>query len=333
MSYPGNGRMFRLLAAFVVVLGLAACATRPPDSDPEAVAAFEEANDPLEPFNRAMWDVNTFLDDYIARPITWFYRQIFPKPLRDIFTNVATNASTPITIVNALLQGNFERAGIATERLLVNSVLGVAGIADPASAWGIERVEEDLGQTLAVWGIGGEPYLVLPVIGPTNLRDAAGFAGDSLAEPVSLALDIADHRYPRIGWTAGGVIESRDRNWQQIDEVRKARDPYVFARSAFRQNRTFEINNGEPVQSEREEELFEQDFGEPRKNEDEEAALEIPARLELGTVPPRTPDTAEIMSRPSPDSNLPTPDFHLRANLENAPPRAPLPSGAGFDLR
>jgi len=321
MGHLKNGHMARLLVVFILVLGLAACATRPPDSDPEAVQAFEDANDPLEPFNRAMWDVNTFLDKYIAQPITWVYRQIFPKPLRDIFTNVATNANTPVTIVNALLQGNLERAGIATQRLLVNTVFGVGGIADPASAWGIEKFEEDFGQTLAVWGIGDEPYLVLPVIGPTNPRDATGFAGDSLSEPVSLALDIADHRYPRIGWTAGGVIEARDRNWQQIKEVRRARDPYVFARSAFRQNRAFEINNGAPVQSDREEELFEQDFnavGDPAADFRFSAADDSPAAHEV--------------ERDRIERILLGPDFHLNASNAARPP-APPPTGAGFTLR
>jgi len=303
----------------IIALAVSACATRPPEDDPGAVAAYEEANDPLEPFNRAMWDFNTFLDKAIAQPITWVYRKIIPKPLRDIFTNVATNAGKPITIVNSLLQGNFRRAGLATERLLVNTVFGVGGIADPASAWGIPEFEEDFGQTLAVWGVGDEPYLVLPVVGPTNPRDAAGFAGDSISEPVGLALDIADHRYPRIGWSIGTVIESRDRNWQQIKEVRRARDPYVFARSAFRQNRAFEINNGKPVQSEEEERLFEEDFS---AGGDTEADFRLSAAEE-------SPADGEV-ERDRIERILLGPDFRLHADDDS--PRAAPPSGAGFSL-
>jgi len=311
------------LAALLIGGLLGGCATRPPEDDPEAVAEFEEANDPYEPFNRAMWDVNMALDKAILQPITWFYRTIIPEPLRGIFSNVARNARQPLTIVNSLLQGKFSRAGTATQRLLVNSVVGVAGIADPASAWGIEDFEEDFGQTLAVWGVGNEPYLVLPVIGPTNLRDVVGFAGDSLSEPVPLALDIADHRYPRIGWSIGSVIESRDRNWQRLKEVRSARDPYVFARSAFRQNRRFEIYDGDPPQSEREQDLFDQDF----EDDFEEAASDEPN----GNAADFSP-TAAAAHDPF-ERVLLSPDFRLQATADAGARQAPRPSGPGFSLR
>ena len=248
-----------LVAAFLM-LAMAGCATRPPASDLDAMAAYEEANDPLEPFNRAMWKVNNGLDTVILQPVTWVYRTIVPKIFREAISNIYANAKMPLVIVNSLLQGEGTRAGIATKRFLANTVLGIGGIADPATAFGIRRVDEDFGQTLAVWGIGGGPYLVLPIIGPTNPRDTLGFVGDSLSEPVGLGLDIADKRWVRRGWTAGGVMEARDRNWDIIKEVMKADDPYAFARSAFRQRRLFEISNGQSGQTEEEADLFEQDF-------------------------------------------------------------------------
>lgn len=258
------------LVAIVFSLVLAACATRPPESDLNAVAAYEQANDPLEPFNRTMWDVNMVLDKLILRPVTWVYRTLVPDPLRDAVTNIYTNAKMPLVIVNALLQGDPDRAGTATQRFLANTILGLGGIADPATAFDIPVVDEDFGQTLAVWGIGDGPYLVLPFIGPSNPRDAVGFVGDALSEPVGLGLDIADKRWPRRGWTAGGIIETRDRNWAVIKELKKSEDPYAFARSAYRQRRQFLISNGEATQSEEEEDLFEQDFGDfPEDNDSE----------------------------------------------------------------
>ncbi len=249
------------LLAALLSLVLAACATRPPESDPHALALYEQANDPLEPFNRVMWDLNMALDKVILRPITWVYRTLIPHPLRQVVTNIYANAKMPLVIVNALLQGEPDRAGTATKRFLANTVLGLGGLADPATAFEIPVIDEDFGQTLAVWGWEGTPYLVLPFIGPSNPRDTVGFVGDMLSEPVGLGLDIADLRWVRRGWSAGGIIELRDRNWSILKELKKSDDPYAFARSAYRQRRHFLITNGEAVQSQEEEDLFDMDFG------------------------------------------------------------------------
>lgn len=258
-SVLAAGLRLGLLGA--ILLLLAACASRPPESDPAALAAYEEANDPLEPFNRAMWKFNSALDTVIVKPVTWLYRAVLPAPVRKAISNIYENAKMPLVIVNALLQGDPDRAGIATQRFLANTLLGLGGIADPASKFGIEKIDEDFGQTLAVWGIGDGPYLVLPFIGPSNPRDFVGFVGDSLSEPVGLGLDIADERAARYSWTGVSIIETRDRNWDVIKEVWKAEDPYSFARSAFRQRRHFLITNGAAGQSTAEEDLFESDFG------------------------------------------------------------------------
>lgn len=282
----------RLSAALALLLlvQLGACATRPSESDPTALAAYEEANDPLEPFNRSMWGFNMFLDRWLLRPVTWVYRAIVPEELRGVFSRVVENANQPVVIVNSLLQGEFGRSWEATKRLVVNTTVGLAGMADVASLWGIEKIDEDFGQTLAVWGIGGGPYLVLPVVGPSNPRDAVGFVGDSLSEPVGLALDISDHGTARYSWSGGTIVVNRDDRWATIEEVNKADDPYVFARSAFRQNRKFKIANGRDVQSEKEENLFNDDFEDfpdfdPHKPDgDETAALSLGAETAAPTV-------------------------------------------------
>lgn len=282
--------------SLVLLVQLGACATRPPENEPVALAAYEEANDPLEPFNRSMWDFNMFLDRYLLRPVTWVYRAIVPEPLRDVFSRVVENANYPVVIANSLLQGEFGRSWEATKRLVVNTTVGLGGMADVASAWGIEKVDEDFGQTLAVWGIGDGPYLVLPVIGPTNPRDTVGFVGDSLSEPVGLALDISDHSTARYSWTGGTIVVNRDDKWATINEVNKAEDPYIFARSAFRQNRKFKITNGRQVESPKEEDLFNQDFEDfPDFEPDGKGSGGETAQLQLGTTPPSTtPERDEV---------------------------------------
>jgi len=318
-----------LLAALLAASLLGACASRPAEEGPQAAADEDAARDPYESFNRTMWDVNMALDKAILQPVTWLYRQIFPGPLRDVFTNVASNAETPVTIVNSVLQGKFDRAGTASTRLLVNTTVGVAGIADPASAWGIAKFQEDFGQTLAVWGVGGKPYLVLPIVGPTNPRDAIGFGVDSAMGPVDLGLTIADKDDTNLGWSIGGLIETRDRNWQRLKQVRSARDPYVFARSAFRQNRRFEIYDGNPPQSEREEDLFEQDFEAGAAGADDETA----EAGEAGARKARQSAQREAVRRDRIERILLGPDFRLRASDGEQARQAPRPSGPGFSLR
>jgi len=277
------GRLAGKLAVLLLSGVLAACATRPPDSDPDAVAAYEEVNDPLEPFNRVMWDINTFLDKYILRPVTWVYRTVTPDPLEQAISNFYENARMPLTIINTLLQGDFDRAGEATQRFLVNTTLGIGGLADPATAMEIEAVDEDLGQTFAVWGIDSGPYLVLPGIGPTNPRDLAGFVGDSFGDPVRIGLDQANVNNLQLGWSIGDFIDFRNRRWDALEELYAADDPYTLARSAFRQRRAFVISNGAIEESQEEQDLFDQDF------DDEISALD-PVNGKAATGPAASVD-------------------------------------------
>lgn len=286
-----SGRLAANLAILCLAGMLAACATRPPDSDPSAVAAYEEANDPLEPFNRVMWDINTFLDKYILRPVTWVYRTVTPDPLEQAVSNFYENARMPLTIINTLLQGDFDRAGEATQRFLVNTTLGIGGLADPASGMEIETVDEDLGQTFAVWGIGDGPYLVLPGIGPTNPRDLAGFVGESFGDPVRIGLDEANVEHLQLGWAIGDFIDFRSRRWDALEELYAADDPYTLARSAFRQRRAFVISNGVIQESQEERDLFNQDF------DDETSALDPATAAEPPEESAADDDTAEDSER------------------------------------
>lgn len=241
MTFPSP----RLLgAAALALLMLAGCATRPPADDPEALQEFRENNDPFEPTNRVMFEVNEVIDKAVLQPIAEAYRDLLPKPVRSGIRNVLGNLRTPTILVGDLLQGNVTRARETLGRFIVNSTIGVGGIVDVGRRHNVIGHSEDMGQTLAVWGVGEGFYMFVPLLGPTTARDLTGFAIDIYTNPQSLIgqgqiLDVWN--YTRIGMT---VIDTREALLEPFDIVRKTSlDPYSTLRSAYRQRRNFEILN------------------------------------------------------------------------------------------
>ncbi len=216
--------------------------------------------DPYERFNRTVFRINMTLDRWVMRPIAWTYRTILPDFVERMISNGFANAGMPLVIVNSLLQGNLDHAGKAAGRFLVNSTIGIGGLADPATKLGIEKVDEDFGQTLAVWGLEDGPYLVLPFLGPSNPRDALGFVVDSFGDPFMIAMDKLDVHNLQLSLAAGRIVDARARHWDDVNALLEASDPYVLARSAYRQRRRYLIENGAATQSREEEEIFDEDF-------------------------------------------------------------------------
>ncbi|MGQ9369831.1 MlaA family lipoprotein [Azospirillum sp. ST 5-10] len=234
-----------LRAAAAVSLSLAAgCASTPPDG--ATGDAYYEANDPLEPFNRAVFGVNEAADILVIRPAAEVYHTLTPDPLQDAVQSFILNLLSPLVIANELLQGDFEGAQLATGRFLTNTVLGAGGLADVASTAGMPYEPEDFGQTLAVWGLGEGPYLVLPLIGPSNVRDATGYAVDTVADPVRIwayGTDQKDLLYARAG---AGAIDRRSRVLSEVDDLRRnSLDYYATVRSLYRQQRAAQIRDSE----------------------------------------------------------------------------------------
>lgn len=250
----------RLAPVLLIAIFVGACATKPPASDPVALAEYERENDPFKPLNKATWKFNVAVDKAILRPLAIGYRTVIPGFLRQMITNVFQNADMPLVFVHELLQGEPKRAGITAGRFLTNTTVGIGGLLDPATEWGLERHDEDFGQTLAVWGVGPGPFVMLPFLGPSNVRDAFGFAVDRFADPVDIAIDHADVKGLQLGLTAGEVFDIRQRNFDVIEEVYASPDTYTTARSVYRQNRAFDISNGAITESEEEEEFFDEDF-------------------------------------------------------------------------
>jgi len=247
-----------LPALLALCLLLAACATVPPKSDIEARAAYEEANDPLEPLNRVTFRFNQLFEGLLLRPIAKVYRFIVPKPLRIGIRNALDNLKSPVTFTNDLLQGEAKRGGITLGRFIVNSTLGLAGLIDVAADMGLERHSEDFGQTLAVWGIGEGPYFVWPILGPSSVRDSFGRVATVATDPLFWLLRDTDIGY--LSFVRAGIqgIDKYERNEGGLAEMRRSSiDFYATVRSAWRQNRNEKIRNGRLAEPELPDYLFE----------------------------------------------------------------------------
>ena len=209
----------------------------------------EDVNDPLEPLNRAIFFFNEAFQTLLLRPAAGFYRALVPPPIQDALSNVLDNLETPVILANDLLQGETDRAWETTQRFFINTTWGIGGIFDRADEMGIPRHEEDFGQTLAVWGVGEGFYVVLPVFGPSNPRDAVGkLVVDRYLDPLDLWLDNTDR--DEVVWSRlvlEGIVEYES-VMDELDKVKKTSiDYYAAIRSMFRQRRNSEINNGESL--------------------------------------------------------------------------------------
>ncbi len=238
------GHYGRLLRTFVFTLVFAAltsaCASN------QSADGYDEVWDPLEPLNRSIFQVNQAVDFVIIRPIAATYRQVVPDPLQEMVTNFLRNLATPLTLLNELLQGDWEGAEVAATRFFLNSTMGLAGLIDIAGYNNPELAHrsEDFGQTLAVWGVGDGPYLVLPLIGPSNARDTTGLVVDVVTDPVNYAIDDETFAWTRLGLT---VVDGRARSMDALDEIeRSSLDFYAAIRSLYWQNRRSEIYDGNP---------------------------------------------------------------------------------------
>ena len=234
---PGRAAVLGLIAV------LASCAT--PPADPADRAAFEQRNDPLEPLNRKVLGANQFLDRILMRPAAKVYVFAVPEDARAAIRHVLDNMKEPTLVFNNALQGEFGRAGISLGRFAINSTVGFGGIVDVATLSGIERQPADFGQTLFVWGLPSGPYIVLPILGPSNPRDALGMAVDSYADPFTIlatARGVTELTTSR--FLANGV-DQRARLLDLLDDLEKnSLDFYAQLRSLAQQRREAELHHG-----------------------------------------------------------------------------------------
>ncbi len=228
----------------LAILALGACASAPDASDPQAVADFKAANDPLEPLNRAVYEINDGIDTAILRPLALAYRAVVPDTARQGVRNVLDNLAAPVVLANDMMQGKPKRAGDTFMRLLINSTLGGAGLLDLATGLGYPKHSADFGMTLAVWGLVEDgPYLMLPIFGPSSTRDAVGRGVDMALDPfawIGQGSTVQALGYARTGTNA---VDTRSRFIDEVDKLKaQALDPYATLRSLYRQNRRATID-------------------------------------------------------------------------------------------
>lgn len=237
---------FRAIAAFGALALVSGCNLPPPASDPEARAEYFETNDPLEPLNRVTHTINDAADTMLIRPAAEAYRLLVPPPIRTGIGNVLDNLLLPRTAANDLLQGNPQKAGDAVARFVINSTIGILGIFDFATDMGYPPQFEDFGQTMAVWAgtTNGGPYIVLPLLGPSNVRDTAGRAVDFFTDPWQYLGQGDTVEALRIARTGLQVIDTREALIEPLDSLRASSiDYYAALRSAYVQQRARDIRN------------------------------------------------------------------------------------------
>lgn len=200
-----------------------------------------DVNDPLEELNRAIFEFNRGVDALLLKPMAIIYNGIMPPWGRHRVTNILNNLGEPLNLANSLLQGEIERATSSFMRFAVNSTVGVAGAFDVAGDLGMRRANEDFGQTLAVWGVPEGPFLMLPIFGPSNPRDATGLVIDYLMDPFTYILD--DDVSLARSVTRG--VSRRAENLENLDTLEETSlDFYAALRELYRQYRNNAIENG-----------------------------------------------------------------------------------------
>ena len=233
------------LIAFVITAGMYTN-----NAGAQETGAPQEIADPWEDYNRAAFGFNDALDRAIAKPAARGYKTIVPRPGRKGVRNVLRNLNSPILIANQALQGDFEGTGDALTRTLVNTFIGLGGLIDVAGHEGIEYEKEDFGQTLAVWGAGPGPYVVVPFLGPASLRGHIGSLVDTYADPIRLWLFNTDREewyYARLGVS---LLDRRVQLLDVLDDLRSSSiDYYASVRSTTQQRRRALIRDEKPDDS------------------------------------------------------------------------------------
>ena len=223
------------LIASLAAAMLAGCASVPPNSG-------ENKADPWETMNRQTYAFNTTVDHYVFRPVAKGYKAVTPKPVRTCVSNMMDNLTEPRNAVNNVLQGKGNGAFVSFMRFIVNSTFGVFGCFDVASMGDLTPHYEDFGQTLGTWGVGNGPYLVLPLLGPSTVRDTVGLGGNYVTSIQSWI----DPDW--IGWTIWGVdmLDTRTRLLDLDEAIDSAIDPYAQMRNGYLQYRATLVNDGVP---------------------------------------------------------------------------------------
>ncbi len=223
----------RRALAIVVAAGLSACVTLPPNSP-------RSPQDPWEPWNRGVYKFNDAIDRGIAKPVARAYVRAVPKPIRTGISNFFSNLNTPTVMINDALQGKFKAAANDLGRFLLNTTVGIGGLLDPATSAGLDRDDEDFGQTLGHWGVHAGPFLELPLLGPSDLRDAPATVVDAYTNPRQY-IHNTDVKY---GLLLPLLVDRRAALLPYDETLKNVFDKYVFIRDAYLAHRAYLVSDG-----------------------------------------------------------------------------------------
>ncbi len=274
--------------------------------------------DPWEKFNRGTYRFNDVADRYVLKPVAKGYRAITPNVVRTGVSNFFTNLRSPLVVMNDLLQGKVRQAGSDTVRFVVNSTVGIVGLIDVGARINLPLHDEDFGQTLGVWGVPSGPYLVLPFMGPSSVRDGAGFAVDAVANPRRRVIS------DEYDWILFGVdVVSSRASLLDLEDIIQG-DRYLFIRDLYLQRREYAVQDGRIADDPFLDDAFDDEDSEG------EGGSEAPPAEEPSPAPPSEPvlpDAAAVSADPDglepAASPLPAP----AATGESSPAAAPDASG------
>ncbi len=230
----------------VLALPLSGCATTGGGSGQSADSGDDTVYDPFESYNRVIFRFNDEFDRFVLKPVAKAYDYVLPRPVKNSVSRFFNNLLAPTVVVNDLLQGKLKQSAADTGRFVINSTIGIVGLFDPAKPLGLPPHDEDFGQTLGGGGAHAGPYIVWPILGPSDLRDSIGLVGDYFTYPVNYVkdsktrwglriLDAVDIRANLLG--ASNVLEQA-----------AGPDKYLFMREAYFQHRLNQIYDGHPPQ-------------------------------------------------------------------------------------
>ena len=228
-----KARFARAALGVFYLMSVSACVTLPPNHQ-------RVPQDPWERLNRGVYKFNDTLDRAVVKPVTKGYVRIVPAPVRTGVTNFFANLQTPTVMINDALQGKFLAAGNDLGRFLLNSTVGLAGILDPATPAGLARNEEDFGQTLGHWGVHPGPFVELPILGPSDVRDTASRVVDTYTNP----RQYIKSTYVSYGLYLPYLLDKRASLLPLDETLQNVYDPYAFIRDAYLQRRAYLVSDG-----------------------------------------------------------------------------------------
>ncbi|MAZ65889.1 MAG: ABC transporter [Kangiellaceae bacterium] len=250
--------MNRIFTAMLVLSAslVAGCAANP-----------ESPSDPWEPVNRKIYSFNRAVDKAILKPVTLQYDKWIPRPIDARVDSFISNLDDVVVVANDVLQLKMTQGARDTGRLAINSTIGLLGLFDVASSMGLHKNDEDFGQTLGYWGVPTGPYVMLPFLGPSTVRDAVGDTVDGY-----IALDdiIFEHDIDRVGFRGVELINKRQSFLDQEKLLEESFDEYVFLRDVYLQRREFLVRDG-AIETDQSDNI---DYGDDEDLDDIESALE-----------------------------------------------------------